>query len=117
MPYARTPLRARDGIVQRGSLFPLCDTSFAEAVAPAPGAGAYGVREGREGTETLGRHVTDETADAPQRYGSGDEVTHARGIDPSFWWGKVDPTPIGAKGGWMSIPRGPYEARETPGMP
>ena len=29
----RERVRARDEIVQRGSLFPLCDTSFAEAVA------------------------------------------------------------------------------------
>ena len=110
-PYdARTPRRARGVSVQRGSLSPLCDTSFAEAVAPAPGAGADDMREGHEGTETPGWHLTQETADAPQRCGSGDEVTHARGIDPSIWWGKVDPTPIGAQGGRMSISRGPYES-------
>ena len=54
-PYdARTPRRARAVCVQRGSLSPLCDTSFAEAVAPAPGAGADDLREGHEGTETPG---------------------------------------------------------------
>lgn len=54
--------------------------------------------------------MTQETADAPERCGNGDEVTHARGIDLSLWWGKVDPTPIGAQGGRMSISRGPYES-------
>ena len=54
-PYdVRTPRRARGVCVQRGSLSPLCDTSFAEAVAPAPGAGADDLREGHEGTETPG---------------------------------------------------------------
>ena len=110
-PYdARTPHRARGVSVQRGNLSPLCDTSFAEAVAPAPDAGADDMSEGHEGTETPCWHLTQETADAPQRCGSGDEVTHARGIDPRLWWDKVDPTPIGAEGGRMSIPRGPYES-------
>ena len=46
-PYdVRTPRRAAGVCVQRGSLSPLCDTSFAEAVAPAPGAGADDMREG-----------------------------------------------------------------------
>lgn len=54
--------------------------------------------------------MTDETADAPQRCGSGDEVTHARGIDPSLCWGKVDPIPVGAQGRGTSMSRGPYES-------
>ena len=105
-PYgARTPHRARNGSVPRGNLFPLCDTPFAEAVAPAPDAGADDMSEGHEGTETPGWHLTQETADTPQRCGSGDEVTHARGIDPNLWCCKVEPTPVGAQGGRMSIPR------------
>ena len=54
-PYdARTRARARGVSVQRGSLSPLCDTSFAEAVAPAPDAGAKAddTREGDEAPDT-----------------------------------------------------------------
>ena len=111
---ASTPRRARGGSVPRGSLSPLCDASFVEAVATAPGVGADERREGREGTETPRWHLTQETVvptgDVPQRCGRGDEATHARGIDSDVWWIKVDRTPIGAQGGCTSIPRGPYES-------
>jgi len=46
---ASTPRRARGGSVPRGSLSPLCDASFVEAVASAPGLGADERREGHEG--------------------------------------------------------------------